>query len=118
MRFKIDENLPVEAAELLQRASHDALTVHEQNLRGELDPKLREICAAEGRTLITFDLDFSDVRTYRGTPGCILLRLHTQDRERVLRTLQQIVPLLQREGLANRLWIVEEARVRIRESSS
>lgn len=116
MKFKIDENLPIEAAELLQAAGHDALTVHDQKLKGELDAKLREVCAAEGRTLITFDLDFSDLRTYRGTPGCILLRLHHQDREHVLRTLQQVVALLQTETLVNRLWIVEEGRVRIRES--
>jgi predicted nuclease of predicted toxin-antitoxin system len=116
MKFKIDENLPVEVAQALQGAGHDALTVHDQNLRGELDPKLREICVAEGRALITFDLDFTDLRTYRGTPGCILLRLHRQDRDHVLRTLQQIVLLLQTESLPNRLWIVEESRVRIRES--
>ena len=74
MKFKIDENLPIEAATLLQAAGHDALTVHDQNLRGEFDTKLREICASEGRALVTFDLDFSDLRTYRGTAGCILLR--------------------------------------------
>jgi predicted nuclease of predicted toxin-antitoxin system len=116
MKFKIDENLPVEAAQLLQGVGHDAVTVYDQNLRGEIDRRLREICAAEGRTLITFDLDFSDLRTYRGTPGCILLRLHRQNREHVLRALQQAVPLLRTETLANRLWIVEEGRVRIRES--
>ena len=34
MRFKIDENLPVEAAELLRQAGHDAVTVLEQHLGG------------------------------------------------------------------------------------
>ncbi|WP_368730321.1 DUF5615 family PIN-like protein [Nitrosococcus oceani] len=34
MNFKIDENLPVEVAELLCEAGHDALTVDEQELRG------------------------------------------------------------------------------------
>jgi Domain of unknown function (DUF5615) len=32
MRFKIDENLPIEVAELLRAAGHDALTVLDQNL--------------------------------------------------------------------------------------
>jgi uncharacterized protein DUF5615 len=36
MKFKIDENLPIEAAALLREAGHDALTVHDQNLRGAL----------------------------------------------------------------------------------
>lgn len=33
MRFKIDENLPVEVADLLRRHSHNALTVTEQQLK-------------------------------------------------------------------------------------
>ena len=34
MKFKIDENLPVEAAELLRDAGHDAHTVGEESLTG------------------------------------------------------------------------------------
>ena len=116
MKFKIDENLPVEVATLLREAGHDPLTVHDQGMRGALDPKLREVCLAEGRIPITFDLDFSDLRTYRDTPGCILLRLRRQDRDHVLKAVQQILPMLLPSTLANSLWIVEEARVRIRES--
>jgi len=116
MKFKIDENLPVEAAKLLREVGHDAVTVHDQGLRGAFDAKLREVCIAEGRIPITFDLDFSDLRMFRDTPGCILLRLRRQDRDHVLNVLQRIVPMFGRETLANSVWIVEEARVRIRES--
>ena len=116
MKFKIDENLPVEAAAVLQHAGHDALTVHDQELSGASDPELRQVCLAEGRIPITFDLDFSDLRSYENTPGCILLRLRRQDRDHVLGMLRQILPMLQESKLANSLWIVEEARVRIRES--
>jgi len=34
MRFKIDENLPVEIAGLLRAVGYDAMTVIEQELRG------------------------------------------------------------------------------------
>ena len=34
MKFKIDENLPTEAADLLRSAGHDAVTVGEQRLGG------------------------------------------------------------------------------------
>ena len=37
MKFKIDENLPLEIAELLWTVGYDALTVIEQELRGEGD---------------------------------------------------------------------------------
>jgi len=37
MKFKIDENLPVEVAELLRQSGYDALTVLDQQLGGEAD---------------------------------------------------------------------------------
>lgn len=36
MRFKVDENLPIEVAEMLRQAGHDAATVLEQHLGGPL----------------------------------------------------------------------------------
>jgi len=38
MQFKIDENLPIEIAELLINAGHDAKTVNDQQLQGTKDP--------------------------------------------------------------------------------
>ena len=37
MQFKIDENLPIEIAELLNDAGHDAITVNNQQLQGARD---------------------------------------------------------------------------------
>ena len=37
MRFKIDENLPVEIAEVLRLSGYDAATVLEQHLGGSRD---------------------------------------------------------------------------------
>jgi hypothetical protein len=34
MKLKVDENLPIEVAEALQQAGHDAVTVHDQRLTG------------------------------------------------------------------------------------
>lgn len=67
MRFKIDENLPAEVAELLQASKHDAMTIFDQRMVGELDPKVASVCKSEERALITLDLDFSDIRTYPPT---------------------------------------------------
>src|SRR5437868_7148048 len=46
MRFKTDENLPVEVAEFLRRQGHDALSVGEQSLAGAADPI---VAGASGR---------------------------------------------------------------------
>jgi predicted nuclease of predicted toxin-antitoxin system len=53
MKFKIDENLPVEIADLLKREGYDALTVSDQNLSGIADPEIISICNSEERALIS-----------------------------------------------------------------
>ena len=40
MQFKVDENLPAEVAELLRANMHDAMTIFDQLMVGELDPKM------------------------------------------------------------------------------
>lgn len=37
MKFKIDQNLPIEAADVLTAAGHDALSVYQQSLGGAPD---------------------------------------------------------------------------------
>ena len=64
LKFKVDENLPSEAADVLRAAGHDALTVLEQQLGGEADARVSAVCLAEGRAIVTLDLDFSNIRSY------------------------------------------------------
>ena len=116
MKIKIDENLPIDVADLLQSAGHDALTVFDQKLIGGNDNHILEVCKAEERTLITLDLDFSDIRSYPPEEyfGLIVLRLHRQDKSYVLEIIRRIVSLLDHEQVLHRLWIVEENRIRVR----
>jgi predicted nuclease of predicted toxin-antitoxin system len=87
-----------------------------QGLKGAQDRILLARCIDEGRAIVTLDLDFADIRAYppEGLPGVMVLRLGHQDRKAVLGVLQRSLPLLSQEGLAGRLWIIEEERVRIR----
>jgi predicted nuclease of predicted toxin-antitoxin system len=116
MRFKVDENLHDDIAEALRSRGHDALTVHDQKMRGNPDSRLGEVCRAEGRAIVSLDLDFANVRDYPPSdyPGLIVLRLADQSRRYVLRVFDSVLDLLDRETLAGSLWIVEEHRVRIR----
>ena len=113
--FKIDENLPVETASLLKRYGHEAQTVNEERLAGGRDERLSEICRREKRVLMSLDLDFADIRTYppARSPGMIVLRLASQDKPHILAIVEQLAPLLIREPIEGRLWIVDEGRVRI-----
>ncbi len=47
MKFKINENLPAEAADILREAGHDALTMLNQRLLGSKDELLADICRRE-----------------------------------------------------------------------
>ena len=64
MNFKVDENLPSDVVSTLRDAGHDADSVLEQNLGGATDIVLSRVCREDGRTLVTLDVDFADIRTY------------------------------------------------------
>jgi len=115
MKFKVDENLPADLADLLRSAGHDAITVANQNLSGTDDAAISEVCRQEGRAFVTLDLDFADIQTYppEKYPGLVVLRLARQDKHLVMNVLSRTVPLFKTETLSGRLWIVEERRIRI-----
>jgi len=117
MRFKIDENLPLEFAELLRDAGHDALTIHDQGMGGNPDAHVAVVCQSEQRALITLDLDFADIRTYPPTEhhGIVVFRPRNEAKATVLRLLQHLIPLLASEPLVGNLWILQENGLRIRE---
>ncbi len=59
MKFKLDENLGKQIAEVLQNAGYDTATVPGQGLCGTSDKNLINICHTEERCLITLDTGFS-----------------------------------------------------------
>lgn len=58
MRAKLDENLPVEAAELLRTAGWECDSVYDEGLAGADDPEVAAACQA-GVRVITLDFDFA-----------------------------------------------------------
>ena len=116
MRFKLDENLPNEMAELFAEAGHDAATVLGQRMSGTEDSDLAAICLGEGRTLMTLDLDFTDVRAYPPPhyPGIVVFRLRRQSRDYLLQIGAGLLLELT-SSLRGQLWIVEDSRIRTRE---
>ena len=116
MRFKTDENVHPDAAQLLRMAGHDVLTVWDEHLDGTPDSNLARVCQQEGRPLITLDLDFSDIRAYPPEQyhGIIVLRLGSQARAHVVQATGRVVLLLATHPLDAYLWIVDEVSVRIR----
>jgi len=115
MKFKIDENLPVEIATLLEENGYSALTVLQQQLCGKSDANIAKVCQREKRVLVTLDTDFADIRSYPPSEfsGLIILRLKKQDKPYVLSVANRFLKILPHEPLERHLWIVEEGRIRI-----
>lgn len=116
MKFKIDENLPIEVAPLLREAGHDVYSVHEQGLVGAKDQVLAQVCQSEHRAMVTLDTHFADIRTYppEEYTGLIILRLARQDKPHVLEVMRRMLTLFSSETLEGKLWIVDDKRVRVR----
>jgi predicted nuclease of predicted toxin-antitoxin system len=116
MRFKTDENLHDDVAELLTGEGHDVHTVGGEGLRGCADSVLAQHCRNEDRTLVTLDLDFADIRVFppAGNSGMIVLRVTNQSRRHILQVMGKVLDLVKREPVRGRLWIVSDAGVRIR----
>jgi predicted nuclease of predicted toxin-antitoxin system len=116
LRFKLDENMPGSAASLLRSAGHDADTVVEEQLAGAIDSEVHRAAYTAERILVTLDLDFADIRTYRPSDGrgVWILRTPSHDVKSLLTVLTRALTVAEVETTTGKLWIVEADRVRIR----
>lgn len=118
MRFKIDENLPVEFAEQLRSVGHEAETVADEHAGGAADPDLAALCTRERRSLITLDRGFADIRAYPPGEyqGIVVLRPQRQDKLSVLHLCVRLMEALSTQPLSGHLWVLEPGRLRLRGS--
>lgn len=118
MNFKIDENLPVEAAEILRGSGFVADTVDDEDLSGADDGTLARASQSEGRILVTLDLDFANIRAYPPGEhaGIIVLRVKNQDKSSVLAFIRRLVVALPNRNPSGELWIVDGNRIRFRQA--
>lgn len=119
MKFKIDENLPAEAADILRGAGFAADTAADENLSGADDDTVASISRSERRILVTLDLDFANIRAYPPGEhaGIIVLRIKRQDKPTVLPYVRRFTTALGARNPAGELWIVDSNRIRFRQSS-
>ncbi len=116
LRFKIDENLPTEAANIFVENGFNAESVFYEGLKGAPDNKIIKICKQEERILVTLDLDFSDIRIYPpgSVPGIIILRISDHSIKSVLTIVKRIITKINTENPVGKLWIVSDTNIRIR----
>jgi len=118
LKFKIDENLPSEFAAILRNAGFEADTVADENLSGAADALVARHARTNSRVLITLDMDFANIQSYppAAHSGIVVLRPHSQDKVTLLVLLQTLIPVLLKSSPQNRLWIVEQDRIRFRDN--
>ena len=116
MKIKIDENLPIDVADVLAAAGHDAESVYSEGLEGIPDRQLITICKKEQRVLITLDYDFSNILIYppEKYEGIIVLRVEQQNKENAINLIKKLLPIISKETISGHLWIVEENKIRVR----
>ena len=115
MKVKLDENLPRAALDLFRTVGADASSVHDQGLVGRPDDHIAEVCRSERRTIVTLDLDFSDIRSFppRAYAGIIVLRPKTSSKRAVVLLLDAFLSEHAQQSFDGRLFIVSPDRVRV-----
>jgi predicted nuclease of predicted toxin-antitoxin system len=116
VRIKLDENIGRRGVDLLRARGHDVMTVWDQNLRGVTDEALFDVCAAEGRALITLDRDFGQILRFPPEESAGIVVLDLGNRATVPAILERLTAFLEvteTASVAGTLWIVEPGRVRI-----
>jgi predicted nuclease of predicted toxin-antitoxin system len=115
VRFKVDENLPAEAAAELRNGGHEADTVLDEGLAGAADAELAATIQREGRALVTLDVDFGNLKRYPPSDfaGIVVLRLRNQSRSAVVAAVARLVRWSQTEMLDGRLLSIDETTIRV-----
>jgi predicted nuclease of predicted toxin-antitoxin system len=116
MRFKLDENMPEDLATDLATLGHDAATCRQEGLAGGRDATVAAHAKAEGRILVTFDLDFSNVHNFppAGHTGIVVFRLHSQAIPACRLAFTRLLTSVPEGDFDGNLIVVEDTRVRIR----
>jgi predicted nuclease of predicted toxin-antitoxin system len=116
VKLKLDQNLGVRGQDLFEAAGHEVCTARTQGLDVAEDDVIWQRTLAEGRVLVTLDLDFAD--TLRFPPGehagVAVLRVPEHRGSGLLpATMKTLVQALSSQLIKGRLWLVEPGRIRI-----
>lgn len=116
MRFIADMGISPKTVHFLCDLGHDAIHLDEQGLDRLEDSGILEKARAEGRIILTHDLDFGELVAASGArlPSVIVFRLRNMHPARVNLYLGQIIRERQPALAQGAVISVSEGRVRVR----
>jgi predicted nuclease of predicted toxin-antitoxin system len=115
VRFLADMGVSLTTVEALRAAHHDAVHLRDEGLSRVTDAAIAAKAVAEGRIVLTFDLDFGDIlaAAQSGTPSVVVFRLRNQTpavNPRLFRVIEDCAP----ELASGAIVIVEDGGFRVR----
>lgn len=116
MKIKLDENMPHALAVLLRAAGHDVETVPDENLSGAEDSIVLRCATEEDRVLMTFDLDFADIRSYPlgQHAGIVVFRIPDRRWAVLKEPAERLIASGRLDQISYGLAIVDDKRIRMR----
>jgi hypothetical protein len=116
VRFKLDENLPIELLDDLHTAGHEADGLRDEGLIGAPDEAVMDLARRENRVLLTLDKGIADIRAYppKAHAGIVLFRPPAAGRGTTLLFVRRHLASLFERELTGRLLVVTEHGLRLR----
>lgn len=116
MKLLLDMGLSPRTADFLRAQGHDAVHLSPRGLHRLADRDVMTLAAAEGRVVVTFDLEFSRVLAIQRlvSPSVILFRLERFTTDEVNAIFVSLLAKHSAELAAGAIIVVDPQRVRVR----
>ena len=116
MKFKLDENIPLQLKQIIKTAGYVACDVYQQDLSGKTDVLVLEKCRKEGYILITNDSDFENIYAYPSEKhvGIIVFKLKSQGAKSVIAAFKLLLEKVNVSEIKNVITLVGNDSIKIR----
>jgi len=116
MKLLADVGISMATVHALRQQGHDIVHLREQGLQRLPDPEIMEKARAEGRIVLTFDLDFADLLALgvSDSPSVVIFRLRDETPASVNPRLLEVLDERSKELEKGALIVVEDSRYRMR----
>ena len=100
----------------MRDTGHDVVHLRDEQLHRMADPDIFAKAGAEGRAVLTFDLDFGEILANTGERGVsvVIFRLQDTRTDRVIERLRDLLAQSSQAILEGAIIVVEDAQHRVR----